>query len=253
MRNKSWTETEKAYYAGICDGEFCVDYHIATPRARINTTDYSLVENLASEYGVSTYTRINKNSLWKDSKQVELHGDNCRDFLQQIRPYLLVKDRQADIILNREDNPEEKIKLLNKTGVNHELREPKDIIWTPERYSYYAGLTDGEGSIYGQIRSNRTPLFVYSIWMCDNGAIAPISRQFCVNLNLWVSRNKARRNSYIVSLYGNNLKSFLLKVQPHLRLKRPQAELVLNCGPTKEEKLVVVERLRELNKTGPRS
>lgn len=241
----SWSEAERAYWAGLVDGEFHIRW-TSSPLAQLCTTDFSIVDSLANIYSVKSWSQISNNISWKDSKRVHLSGNNCRNFLSQVRPYLLIKDRQADIILNREDNPKEKLMILNKRGVNHELREPKDIIWTPERYSYYAGLTDGEGCISGSIR----PQFRYTIQMCDPGAIYPLSLKYSVMLSKVCRPKRYSRDIYQIQLCSNNLKSFLIELQPYLRLKKPQATLILNCGMSKEEELKVIEKIKILNHKG---
>ena len=108
-RRISTTEIEKAYLAGLVDGEGSITLSRAhrnempSPELTITNTCQSLVEwvkqitNCGLIISRSPRRPHHKPAfVWSVGKT-----DKCLNLLQEIRPYLRVKDRQADLLLNR--------------------------------------------------------------------------------------------------------------------------------------------------------
>ena len=155
-------ETEKAYIAGLVDGEGCITiakrkngqykkgkgkpwYYQAT--VVVSNTDKRIVDFVTSRYG----GWITKPKLQENRKQVYnwfVSAEERKRFLQDILQYLVIKKRQAEIILSfpnyvdrgwggkvsvgRSQEEFEKqrdfwfeIKKLNSRGVKRFLKESK--------------------------------------------------------------------------------------------------------------------------------
>lgn len=106
------TEQEKAYLAGIVDGEGTITLRRTKGRivvyaiALTNTNGALIlhVGRLLKRAGIRTY--LSKHACWAGRKgykagwQLLLAGiDNTKAFLNMIRPYLVGKARQADLVL----------------------------------------------------------------------------------------------------------------------------------------------------------
>jgi len=101
------TETEKAYLAGIFDGEGCVGYYKRIGSRRkysyvsmvlISQSDFRLMLWLESKLGFGNITsRAGKKHFeyhWQTNKK-----QNVVDFLEAIEPYLVLKGEQARVLL----------------------------------------------------------------------------------------------------------------------------------------------------------
>ena len=102
------TEAEKAYLAGIFDGEGCVGYY----KRKGSRTKYSYVSVVMvtqSDARLMTWLRdkIVFGTIYSrpGKKHVEFHWETNKkahvcEFLETIRPYLILKGEQVDILLN---------------------------------------------------------------------------------------------------------------------------------------------------------
>lgn len=106
------SETDKAYLAGLFDGEGCVGYYNANPdsdgtpychtQVCITNTNEDVISwvNKVANMGRVSMRMFNdgkrRNAFsWQISKKAQV-----REFLEAIRPYLHVKAAQVDAILN---------------------------------------------------------------------------------------------------------------------------------------------------------
>jgi len=101
------------YVAGFFDGEGSVSICKKKSRTPNGKTTYELstgigntnkeVEDWVAEaFGATCYLKERKskqNKNWHDFYNIELHGDNAVRFLTQIKPYLIVKKRQAELAI----------------------------------------------------------------------------------------------------------------------------------------------------------
>lgn len=106
------TEYDKAYIAGIIDGEGCIRLNgcgkIATTinfvaQLKINNTDPNLIIYLYEKIGLGNiYIDKRRKAKQKRNFAYNLTGNQCIRFLHVIYDYLLVKKKEADIIFEFE-------------------------------------------------------------------------------------------------------------------------------------------------------
>ena len=98
------TRDDLIYTAGIIDGEGSIgmDKHrhwsTFTPRVSVGNTDPTLIDWLLDTFGGKVEI-AQQNKRWKISFRWELNGYASVPFIKEIRPYLKLKGRQADLIL----------------------------------------------------------------------------------------------------------------------------------------------------------
>lgn len=136
--SKLTSETEKAYLAGLIDGEGYIgitktrrpkwkgrmDIEL-TPRIQINMTRArDLLEELAERYAGKVYVHMitNKKSHWvaPDMLFIRQSEEKITKFLQDILPYLRVKRRQAELLL-------EYFRYRSPHGLNSEKNLPEQF------------------------------------------------------------------------------------------------------------------------------
>lgn len=104
------TGEQKAYLAGLIDGEGCIGiykgksgsgHRMHSIRVIVSMTDEAPVGFLHSLYGgrMREQPRPNGRSHWKDRYEVIFADGKARQLLLDILPHLLVKRRQAEIAL----------------------------------------------------------------------------------------------------------------------------------------------------------
>jgi len=100
------TNEEKAYLAGIIDGEGYIGIIQTRPalfglRLQIGTTGERLADYLLSivpEFPL--WTHESKNPRYKKALYLTLHGREAQKLLRLVRPWLKLKDLQADVALS---------------------------------------------------------------------------------------------------------------------------------------------------------
>jgi len=104
-------ETEKAYIAGLVDGEGCISicrrkkkqrnnsnwYY--EPQVAVTNTDRRLLDFLIDLYGGWIAIVKGKKDNHKTGYHWKITGDNMRTLLKDILPYLKSKEKQAKILL----------------------------------------------------------------------------------------------------------------------------------------------------------
>lgn len=119
-----------------------------------------------------------------------------------------------------------------------------------DRHAYFAGFFDGEGWITVATYKPRKrkkiaglyqppPKLVVGIGNNDPSVLIEIYKEF----GGYFCRRKPQSNErpgnkgiYILSFYGDNLKLFLEKITPYLRMKKPLAELALEFTKTQRNR-----------------
>lgn len=98
-------EAEKAYLAGIVDGEGTVTLsknrsnQTPSPEVAIANNSLELLEWVRSRFGGTIVSKKKRLKHHRDSYAWALRYDKALGFLKKIRPYLIVKKAQADLIL----------------------------------------------------------------------------------------------------------------------------------------------------------
>jgi len=100
------TKVEKAYLAGIIDGEGCISIHkqLGTRQLRkrhilyihIANTDEKLMQYLLNKVGGNVSRRQVKKK-WKISRVWRIGDNKAKELLKQVYPYLILKRKQAKI------------------------------------------------------------------------------------------------------------------------------------------------------------
>jgi hypothetical protein len=107
------TETEKAYLAGLVDGEGCISITKNKPARRslnpnyyvqtfVVNTDERVIRYCQETTGVGSVTFFpisKKKPKHKDQWTWCLRSASTVDFLKQILPYMIVKKRQAELLI----------------------------------------------------------------------------------------------------------------------------------------------------------
>lgn len=103
-----WTDTQLAYLAGIIDGEGCVyiytrktrdNYTDFFPRLQLITTSKDLHDWIHSIFGGMVFARKISNPKWKPRFEWYTTRNLLDKILWQILPYLVIKKRQVEILI----------------------------------------------------------------------------------------------------------------------------------------------------------
>ena len=134
------SEIEKAYLAGIFDGEGCVGYykrkgnrnkHSYISVVMISQSDMRLMHWVRDTVGFGTvYGREGKKHFeyhWETNKRAHVY-----EFLTNIRPYLVLKAEQVDTLLA----------LIDKEGIEPQKKGTVTIEMLVERDAVYRKLRD---------------------------------------------------------------------------------------------------------------
>lgn len=104
MDIRELSETQRAYIAGITDGEGCISVAVRlkkyiTPTIQVCNTDRSLCDWLYSIYGGNIDVRVDKRLERRTTFCWRVAGAKAVRFTRDVRPYLRIKHHQADIVL----------------------------------------------------------------------------------------------------------------------------------------------------------
>ena len=147
------------YLAGIIDGEGTIgigrqmlpnNNYTYRQHLIIGNTDIRLIEWLVENFGGKFPKAVNSNEKWKDSYMWQLTGTKSYKLLKKVRPYLLLKQEQADnaielwekvsnyVYSRSHKRPEYRTELseelyhmcreLNKKGKHDEESEPPRLL-----------------------------------------------------------------------------------------------------------------------------
>ncbi len=136
------TELEKAYIAGIFDGEGTIGFYGGKSqdfslRLKLGNTNLEVVEWIQQHCGgwiTSRVLKVSKKTFWEWS--IKRRADVV-DILKAIQPYLIVKRTQADLlvdflenegVLPRRGAPEKRSSMLrDRETVINELKRLKTV------------------------------------------------------------------------------------------------------------------------------
>lgn len=99
------SEVEKAYLAGLFDGEGCIacNFHsggsIVLSVRFCNTNEAAVFRMYQLFEGSFNVVKWNPRNMKKRLWQWSLGGGNCRFFLETLLPYLKIKKKQAELAL----------------------------------------------------------------------------------------------------------------------------------------------------------
>ncbi len=107
------SETEKAYIAGLLDGEGCLTVGRLKPhngkrehrficRILVVNTDLTMMlwlQKTVGDGGIYEYKKAGGEN-WKPCHRWYLNGQKSIELIRQVYPYLQIKRRQAELLLN---------------------------------------------------------------------------------------------------------------------------------------------------------
>jgi hypothetical protein len=94
-----------AYIAGFVDGEGCIgttrsgQHRLLIPRIMVVNTDRRVLDALQRQFGGDVAARKQQIAGWKPLIQWRICNGNALVFLRAIRPFLVLKADQADVLL----------------------------------------------------------------------------------------------------------------------------------------------------------
>ena len=106
------TETEKAYLAGLFDGEGCIGFYEETGKDKhfvmvtISNTDFRIMKWLDEHISFGSINAKHKmpKPNWKQGWTWQIRSrEEVQEFLTTIQPYLLIKKEQAALLLSHLD------------------------------------------------------------------------------------------------------------------------------------------------------
>tara|TARA_R100001530_G_scaffold84082_1_gene58603 strand:- start:729 stop:1196 length:468 start_codon:yes stop_codon:yes gene_type:complete len=119
------TEEDLAYAAGFLDGEGCFKFTNGTPEVCIeNTYVYTLVWFTEMFGGTCRVKTKPENPKWRQAYAWAATGDNARNCINAVLPYLQEKLPQAKILLEISAYPP---RSHQRAQLNQELRKLKRI------------------------------------------------------------------------------------------------------------------------------
>ncbi len=95
---------ERAYLAGILDGEGCLSVYTRekkyiTPTVQISNTKRALLRWIQRRLGGSIYAYAPRVGNRKQCYLWSCAGEKARNIVREARPYLVIKKKQADVLL----------------------------------------------------------------------------------------------------------------------------------------------------------
>ena len=127
---------EKAYIAGIIDGEGCLTtcmnfskgYGFIATQLVIGNTDFALLKWLQRTTGVGSISEQKRqNHKWKRSWRWSVSGRQARTILRGVFPFLQTKRRQAALFIELVDLKEKSVPQNGHGGLVYKRSRPQAI------------------------------------------------------------------------------------------------------------------------------
>lgn len=244
------------YWAGLFDSDGSFDIHptkrkngnyYLNVRASLYQKDRTVLDEFASYYDAKVVPS-------KGCYAVTLYGTNANKFMTEIKKHLVVKYGVVDHILKlRKTTTDNMPATRASVKASRSIGQAKVF---PSR-KWMAGYVDGDGCIHSSYRKKdgvlefKLAVVSHVTQMCG---LELMKKQFGGRI---YSQGDVRKWS--VSLSISKGKQVLGYFSKHLKMKRSQADLVLEClnskkhlrreGATKEGNLLIHKRLQELKST----
>lgn len=126
-------ETDKAYLAGLIDGEGCVgafkrertNTTICSPYVSIANTNPAMIEWIREKIPFGTATsRKSKITHWKDHLTMQWGGDSAIALLECVFPYLVLKSEQARNVIGLRKSEIRLLKESKRTRFSKVFKVP---------------------------------------------------------------------------------------------------------------------------------
>lgn len=108
MSGNKLTPTQKAYVAGFldADGSISIEGSVSKRgwqhwalRLIFYNCNLEVLEKIKKWVGIGSITERNRSNKWNISRMLRLQGISAVNLLKQIKPYLIVKKKQAEIAI----------------------------------------------------------------------------------------------------------------------------------------------------------
>jgi hypothetical protein len=125
-----YSKEQLAYAAGFFDGEGTVSFNISGSgggviSASIENTNKEVIEYLKHEFGGTIFFTCHDNIKWKNTYSWSVSGQTCIDFLQNIKPWVIIKKEQINLaeffFINRNT-------VTRKHGLSEEYKNEMKLI-----------------------------------------------------------------------------------------------------------------------------
>jgi hypothetical protein len=134
-------ETDKAYLAGIIDGEGCICFHKThkndvirnssyCPRVRITNTNKPLLDWVMVTVGLGNVRRMKmypSNNI--PGYEWYINGKRCAGLLIELLPYLKVKKLQADVVIRFSETMIPRSEVVRGKKLSEETIQIRDKLW----------------------------------------------------------------------------------------------------------------------------
>ena len=240
-----------AYCAGYTDGDGC--FHLRKIVSKtgnikyqavfiISSTDREILEFFQDQFGGKVKLASDKITSHKPQYHFALYGKNCLQLVEKIRPFLVEKQKEAEIFISflnsicktEKDRFCDEIKhikcrenliVLSHKDTLHELN--RTINPTNEDFSYLAGFIDAECCLsVHRYRSKNRPNFIYKTFLMCNNTKFPIFKWLTERFggsSRFIDRNTTdskQRNQLCWTLSSKALENILYDILTHLKYKQ---------------------------------
>lgn len=128
------TETEKAYIAGIIDGEGAIfitkqSQRQFSPRIKIANTNKNIIDFLHEKIPKSSkvFLRKRNNSKHKPVWEFSIRSFKViEELLKQVSPYLIIKTKQAELILKFIEQRKEELEARPRNQKGQYIKKNRD-------------------------------------------------------------------------------------------------------------------------------
>jgi hypothetical protein len=144
-RGKKSSSLEKAYIAGLLDGEGCINiYRINTKRIEeiegrknpkyilsvtIYNCHYGVIKWLHEQYGGYLQTRYRNPKTWRTNYAWKVSANIALDFLKEVQKYMKIKSEQAKIAIKFQEKQSRFHKEKKTQGLSSEEHAFREECW----------------------------------------------------------------------------------------------------------------------------
>lgn len=215
------------YYAGLfdADGSFDIDptkrsdgsYYINI-RATLYQKDPTVLEDLALFYGVEVQES-------KGCFCVALRGNNALRFMEEVKRHLVIKKRVVEFLI-----PLKGTKITDMKLLRSQVKQARESSSPEKNYpsrQWMAGYVDGDGCIHSSFRKRDGNIeFKLAVVSHKTQSAGLLLMQKAFGGYITTQGEVLRWNVSLSISKGKQLLEFFGK---HLRMKKQQADLVLEC------------------------
>lgn len=122
------------WLAGFIDGEGCFNYYMrSTPGLKINSANYDILCRIKEQYGGAIYDHSRGSNTARQSWTWNISGNEAKDLILKLLPYLIEKQNQAVAILGHQPGDKGRNQVIadylkdqKKTAYTHLIGETNE-------------------------------------------------------------------------------------------------------------------------------